>query len=90
MHLPEPALARRGLGGAGDEGRAGMGALVGEVAEDIDEPLAEGLAQPVEHGAQAAAIGAEIVAVDHDADDAVGGAPAAHMIPRRDRSAAEA
>ncbi len=52
MHLPEAALPRGGLGGAGDDGRAGVGALVGEVPEDIDEPLAQGLAQPGEHEAQ--------------------------------------
>ena len=63
-----------------------MRALVRKMAEDDTQALAERLAQLREDGTQPAAIGAQIIAIDDDADDAVGGIAAAHMIaPAIDR-----
>src|SRR5689334_21753213 len=58
-----------------------MGALIRKMTEDIGQSLAESLAQPVENRAKPSAVGAEIVAVEHDVHDTFGGASAAHMIP---------
>src|SRR5262249_36146978 len=81
MHLPKTALPGGGLCCARDEGRARMGALIRKMTEDIGQTLAESLAQPVENRAKPSAVGAEIVAVEHDVHDTFGGASAAHMIP---------
>ena len=58
VHLEEAPLERRGLRCPRREVRAGVRALVREVAEYVDEPVAEHLAKPAHHGAKATAIGA--------------------------------
>src|ERR1700760_3799450 len=68
VQLPEMALSGRGLRGAGDEGRPRVGAFVGKVPVDIDEPVAEDLAQLADNGPQPAAKRAEIVAIENKAD----------------------
>ena len=68
VHLPEAALIRRRLGGAGDAFGAGMGALVGEVPKGVDEAVAQRLPQPQQHPAQPLAIRTEEVRVGDDGD----------------------
>ncbi len=45
VHLPEPALLTRRLRGARHEFGAGMGPLIGKMAKDIGQPLAQNFAQ---------------------------------------------
>ncbi len=80
MHVPEPTLAARRLGADRYQGRARVGALVREVPEGVGHPLAERLAQALQDGAKAAAIGAEIVAVENHRDRPAARAPAADVI----------
>jgi hypothetical protein len=68
VHLPEPTLFAGGLGGQGDPRRPGVSALVREVAEDVDEPIAEGLSQSDHHAAKTLAIRAQQIAVPDDLD----------------------
>ncbi len=80
VHVPEAALAARRLGADRHQGRTRVGALVREMPEGVDHPLAERLAQALQHGPQSAAVRAEIVAVDHDHDTAAACAAATDMI----------
>ncbi len=64
-----------------------MRPLVGKMPEGVDQPLAERLAQAIEHLAKTPAIGAEIVAVDHHSDPPATGAAATDVIaPPIDRA----
>ena len=59
-----------------------MGALVREVAEDVDQPIAQRLAQPQHHAPQPLAVGTQQIGVPHD-DHGVGRAPAARVVSGR-------
>jgi hypothetical protein len=82
VHWPELALLRGSLGGARYELGARVRALVGEVPEHVDQPIAERFAQPHEHRKEAAAVGAEEVSVGDHRDGVSPSAPA-HVVTRR-------
>ena len=60
----------------------GMGPLVGKMAEHVDQPIAQRLAQSQQHAAKPLAVGAQQVGVRDDAHRA-GHAAAAHVVARR-------
>ena len=66
MHLPEAPLTCRGLRGARRHLGAGVCAVVREVAEHVDEAITKRLAEPLEHVAEAPAVGAQEVLVGDD------------------------
>ena len=80
VHVEEAALPCGRFRRLGGELRPGVGVLVGEVAEDVGQALAQRLAQAGEHAAKAPAVGAQVVAVDQYANPIVGFAVPAHVI----------
>ncbi len=83
MHLPEFALPAGRFRRPRREGGAGMYALIRKMAEHIFDTLAESLAQVHQHFAEAAAVGAEEVAIGHNTDDTPIRVAATHMVARR-------
>ena len=81
VHLPETALIGGRLGGLRDPRRARVSALVREVAEGVDQPIAQRRAEPQHHAAEALAIGTQEIAVGDDFD-AVARAGSADVIAR--------
>ena len=72
-----------GLGGGVHEVGAGMRLLVREVAIGVAQPLAQRVAQARQDAAQAAAIRAEVVGIDHKIDAVARIAAAARVVARR-------
>ena len=85
VHLPEPALLAGSLGGERDARRSRMGALVREVAEDVNESSTHGLPKAQHDSPEALAVGTEEIAVSNDLNRVTRAATADVVSRRIDR-----
>jgi hypothetical protein len=80
VHFPEAPLVASSLGRYRREFGTGMGTLIGEVAENVDQALAKDAPQAIKYLAQPATVGTEIIAIDEDGHPAVATTIAAGVV----------